>query len=172
MAHDDGKLYWHDPDPRAVFPLDAINPDKKTAQQLRSGRFEIRTDTAFEAVVRACSDREETWIDERIIRSYIELHGQGNAHSVEVWKNSTLVGGIYGVGIGGAFFGESMFNRRPNMGKLAFYSLVSRLKRNKFLLFDTQYINPFTEKLGAKEIARDEYLRMLAMAIALPNTFR
>src|SRR5688500_4010878 len=111
MAHDDGELYWHDPDPRAIFPLNDLKPDRKTRQQLNSDRIKITFDRAFEKVIRACADREETWIDERILASYVELHRSGHANSVEVWREGELVGGIYGVSINGAFFGESMFSR-------------------------------------------------------------
>ncbi len=165
MAHDDGELYWHDPDPRAIFPLHELKPDKKTRQQLRSDRFKITIDRDLEFVIRACADREETWIDERIVQSFLELHRLGFAHSVEVWIESRIVGGIYGVSIGKAFFGESMFNSIGNMGKVAFHALVDLLKKNDFLLFDTQYINDFTAKLGAIEISRNEYQQRLAEAL-------
>ena len=172
MAHDDGELYWHDPDPRAIFPLEELVPDTRTARHLRSPEIRITIDKAFGTVIEACSDRSETWIDPRIIGSYVELHRAGHAHSVEVWRNDELVGGIYGVSIGGAFFGESMFNRRNNMGKVAFHALVEHLRSNGFELFDTQYLNPFTEKLGAIEIPRNRYLELLALAIEKHVEFR
>ncbi len=165
MAHDDGEMYWHDPDLRAIFPLNELKPDKKTRQQLRSDRIKITIDRDFEFVIRACADREETWIDERIVQSYLELHRLGFAHSIEVWIEGGIVGGIYGVSIGKAFFGESMFNSIGNMGKVAFHALVDRLKKEDFLLFDTQYINEFTAKLGAIEISRKEYQQRLAEAL-------
>ncbi len=165
MAHEDGGLYWHDPDPRAIFPLQDLRPDRKTAAMMRSGKWRISMDASFEEVIRACAAREETWIDERIMRSYLLLHEHGHAHSVEVWEGQELVGGIYGVAIGAAFFGESMFNRRPNAGKVAFHGLVDHLRGRGFMLFDTQYINPFTERLGAVEIAKLEYMRSLKAAL-------
>jgi leucyl/phenylalanyl-tRNA--protein transferase len=171
MAHEDGELYWHDPDPRAVFPIDKIEPDERTRRHLRSSSIRISVNEAFSEVIRACAARDETWIDDRIIASYIGLHDSGHAHSVEVWKENDLVAGIYGVSIGAAFFGESMFNARNNMAKVAFHSLVDRLKKNGFILFDTQYLNPFTEKLGAIEISREEYRRTLGRALALPMKF-
>jgi leucyl/phenylalanyl-tRNA---protein transferase len=171
MAHEDGELYWHDPDPRAVFPLKAIQPDERTARHLRSARLGITFDRAFEQVVRACAEREETWIDERIIRSYHALHALGQGHSLEVWEGEELVGGIYGVAIGGAFFGESMFNRRNNMGKVAFHALVRHLQQRGYVLFDSQYINPFTAQLGAVEIPRRQYREELDHALSLPVTF-
>lgn len=172
MAHDDGELYWHDPDPRAIFPLEDLVPDPRTARQLRSPGIKITIDSDFRSVIEACADRSETWIDPRIIGSYVELHRAGHAHSLEVWRNDELVGGIYGVSIGGAFFGESLFNRRNNMGKVAFYALVEHLRSNGFELFDTQYLNPFTEKLGAIEIPRNRYLELLALAIEKHVEFR
>ena len=172
MAHDDGELYWHDPDPRAIFPLEELVPDERTARHLRSPEIRITIDSAFRSVIEACSDRSETWIDPRIIASYIELHRAGYAHSLEVWRNDELVGGIYGVSIGGAFFGESMFNRKNNMGKVAFHALAAHLRRNGFTLFDTQYLNPFTEKLGAIEISRSRYLKLLAQAVERHVEFR
>jgi leucyl/phenylalanyl-tRNA---protein transferase len=171
MAHEDGELYWHDPDPRAVFPLDTIEPDERTRRHLRSPSIRISVNEAFAEVIAACADREETWINNRIIASYVGLHESGHAHSVEVWKENELAGGIYGVSIGGAFFGESMFNNRNNMAKVAFHALVDRLKKKGFTLFDTQYLNPFTQELGAIEIPRDEYRRTLGRALALPMKF-
>ena len=171
MAHEDGGLYWHDPDPRAVFPLNELRPDRKTAQQLRSVRLKVTFDQRFDEVIRACADREGTWIDERIIASYINLHRSGHAHSVEVWREDVLAGGIYGVSIGAAFFGESMFSRSNNMGKVAFFALVEHLQKNGFTLFDTQYINPFTEQLGAIEIRKENYLSQLSASVLLPVVF-
>ncbi|MDQ3101075.1 MAG: leucyl/phenylalanyl-tRNA--protein transferase [Bacteroidota bacterium] len=171
MAHDDGELYWHDPDPRAIFPLNDLRPDKRTARQLRSDLITVTFDQSFEAVIRACAERKETWIDERIIQSYVGLHELGNAHSVEVWRDRELVGGIYGVSIGGAFFGESMFNRSNNMGRVAFHALAAHLRKRGYVLFDTQYINPFTAQLGAIEISKEQYRRTLAEALLLPVKF-
>ena len=170
MAHDDGELYWHEPDPRAVFDLYNLTPDRTTARILRSQRFAVTIDQAFEVVIRACADREETWIDPRIKASYVQLHTAGHAHSMEAWTGNELAGGIYGVAIGGAFFGESMFGAN-NAGKVAFHSLVDHLRKQGFMLFDTQYINAFTAGLGAKEIARADFLLALQHAIAQPVTF-
>ncbi|MBK8497597.1 MAG: leucyl/phenylalanyl-tRNA--protein transferase [Flavobacteriales bacterium] len=170
MAHDDGELHWHDPDPRAIFDLNTLWPDERTDRLMRSGRFVIHTDADFDEVVRRCADRDETWIDARIKASYQELHRLGHAHSAEVCEQGTLVGGIYGVAIGGAFFGESMFGVN-NAGKLAFYALAARLQRQGFMLFDTQYINPFTQQLGAFEVPKAQFLKILAAAIDLPVRF-
>lgn len=164
MCHEDGDIYWHDPDPRAVFPLDTLQPDAVSARQVRSGRYRCTLDTAFEAVIRACAARPETWLDERMIRSYITLHAAGYAHSVECWEGERLAGGIYGVQLGAAFFGESMFGQR-NAGKVAFHHLAGSLQRAGYLLFDTQYINPFTAALGAVEVPRSRFRRSLAGAL-------
>ncbi len=171
MCHEDGNLYWHDPDPRALFPLHAVEPDTRTRRALRSDRFLYSRDKAFRAVVEACAERPETWLDDRLIASYAALHEAGHAHSVEVWQEERLVGGIYGVVMGAAFFGESMFNRVPNAGKLAFHTLVQHLNARGFVLFDTQYINDFTAKLGAVEVPRAEFRRSLAQALSVVAEF-
>lgn len=165
MCHEDGQLYWHDPDPRAVFPLDRIRSNSRFQRALRNSGFRIQNDTAFEAVIRACADREETWIDERIIGSFMGLHRAGYAHSVECWEGEDLVGGIYGVGMHGAFFGESMFSRRTNAGKAAFFALAAHLQRQGHVLFDSQYINAFTAQLGAVEISRALFRDRLQAAL-------
>lgn len=165
MCHEDGNLYWHDPDPRALFQLHALEPNERTRRALRSKRFRYSKDMAFNAVIEGCSAREETWLDHRLIASYQALHAAGYAHSVEVWENELLVGGIYGVALGGAFFGESMFNRVPNAGRLAFHTLVRHLVQQGFTLFDTQYINDFTAQLGAVELPRADFRRSLAQAL-------
>lgn len=165
MCHEDGNLYWHDPDPRAIFPLEHIVPNARMQRALRSGKYRFSMDTAFSEVIRACAAREETWIDQRLIASYEAMFHSGHAHSVEVWQEKVLVGGIYGIAVGGAFFGESMFNRVPNAGKLAFFKLVDHLKEQHFLLFDTQYLNDFTASLGAVEIRRSEFRKLLAQAL-------
>lgn len=170
MAHVDGRIHWHDPDPRAIFDLNVLRPDDRTDRLMRSGRFVFSTDEAFDEVVRRCADREETWIDARIEASYLELHRLGYAHSTEVWEQGALVGGIYGVAIGGALFGESMFGVN-NAGKLAFYALAERLQRQGFMLFDTQYINRFTKQLGAFEVPKAQFLKTLAVAVDLPVRF-
>lgn len=154
MCHDDGELYWHDPDPRAVFELERLQPNARARRAFRQAGFTYTHDRVFDDVVRACADREETWIDERILASFGALHQAGYAHSLEVWADGALVGGIYGVALRGAFFGESLFSRRPHAGKAAFFALASHLQQRGYVLFDTQYINPFTAQLGAVEISR------------------
>jgi leucyl/phenylalanyl-tRNA--protein transferase len=171
MCHEDGELYWHDPDPRAVFTLDTLEPDRRTARIIRSGRFTITRDKAFAEVIAACAEREDTWIDERIKASYVALHRAGHAHSMEAWQDQELVGGIYGVAVGGAFFGESMFTRASNAGKVAFHALVAHLRERGFVLFDSQYINDFTAQLGAVEHPRERFRQDLKAALRLPVTF-
>lgn len=172
MCHPDGALYWHDPDPRAVFQLDTVEPDARTARMLRSGRFSTSIDRAFAHVVEACADREETWLDDRLIASYIQLHHAGHAHSVEVWEADRLVGGTYGVSLGSAFFAESMFNRVNNAGKVAFHTLVAHLRQRGYTLLDTQYMNVFTKALGAVELRRSTFRRQLEAACTHPITFQ
>ncbi|HQW85794.1 MAG TPA: leucyl/phenylalanyl-tRNA--protein transferase [Flavobacteriales bacterium] len=176
MAHADGELYWHDPDPRAVFDLDALRPNARLARLMRNAGFHVTRDEAFTSVVDACAERPETWIDARIRATYAQLHRAGHAHSVEVWSMDDrgalmLVGGIYGVALGGAFFGESLFHRVPNAGKVAFHALAEHLRRCGFTLFDSQYLNPFTARLGAVEVPRARFLRMLAAAKQVPACF-
>lgn len=175
MLHQDGQHYWHDPDPRAVFPLAGIKIDRSTRKLLASGRFAATRDRAFPTVMRACADprlpgREDTWISEEMIDAYSALHLMGLARSVEITADGELVGGIYGVQLGAAFFGESMFSRVSGAGKAAFHVLVRQLQDEGFVLFDTQYINPHTRLLGAVEIGRREFRLQLSAALSLPGT--
>ena len=172
MCHDDGELYWHDPDPRAVFPLEQLGPNARAIRAFRQAGFTTTIDEAFEAVIRACADRRETWIDERLITSYVALHASGYAHSVETWAKGELVGGIYGVSLRGAFFGESMFSRRTNAGKAAFFALVAHLQEQGHVLFDTQYLNDFTQQLGAIEIPRERFRERLDAALDVDVRFQ
>lgn len=170
MVGSDGRIGVHRPDPRAIFNLNAVSPDATTARHLRTGRFTITANACFEEVMRRCADREETWIDERMIAAYSALHEQGLAHSVEAWRDGELAGGIYGVALGAAFFGESLFGT-GNAGKAAFHALAQRLRAGGFVLFDTQYINPFTQSLGAFEIAAEEFDARLRDALSQEATF-
>ncbi len=165
MAHEDGELYWHDPDPRAIFPLADLEPNARLQRAIRSAGFRVTLDQRFEEVMRACGERAETWITEEMIAAYVALHGQGHSHSVEVWQDGTLVGGLYGVSVGGAFFGESMFSRVTNASKAAFHHLVKHLRLRGFTLFDSQYINDHTASLGAIEVPRSTFRTMLAEAL-------
>lgn len=167
----DGEIYWHAPNPRAIIPLDDVKAPKSLQKKINRGDFSFTRDKEFEKVIYNCSLRDETWISKDIMNAYIELHYSGYAHSVETWQNSILVGGLYGVSIGGAFFGESMFNLISDSSKAAFYYLVEHLKNQKFLLLDSQYINDFTKKLGAILISRNLYLTILEKAVKLQTSF-
>lgn len=173
MALDDGEIGWFSPDPRGVIPLEAFHVPARLARVVRSGHFEIRIDTAFEAVMRACGERPDdgTWISEEIVESYLALFRLGLAHSVEVWRAGRLVGGLYGVALGGAFFGESMFHRETDASKVALVALVDRLNRRGYRLLDTQWVTPHLEQFGAVEIPRMEYLDRLATAVRKSCTF-
>jgi len=166
MAGRDGTIAWFSPDPRCIFPLDAFHVPRSVRQTIRRGRFEIRINTAFDAVVAGCADRPEgTWISPEIARVYGALHRSGHAHSVEAWHAGELAGGLYGVALGGAFFGESMFTRATDASKVALVALVERLRARGFALLDTQWATPHLERFGAREIPRREYLRLLTAAL-------
>ncbi|MCS7176050.1 MAG: leucyl/phenylalanyl-tRNA--protein transferase [Candidatus Kapabacteria bacterium] len=165
------EVFFYSPDPRAIIPLDGVTISRSLRQTLRRGDYEIRFNTAFEAVIRGCAERPQSWISDELIAVYTELHTMGFAHSVEAWYGDQLAGGLYGVALGGAFFGESMFTRRPDASKVAFVALVERLRQRGFVLLDTQYSNPHTQRLGALEIPRSEYLRRLERALRLRCRF-
>lgn len=169
---EDDAVYWYAPDPRAVLPLDAFHVPKNLQKVVDRGTFDVASDRDFEAVIRACADRKSTWISEEIIRVYCALHEVGFAHSVECWREGSLVGGLYGVALGGAFFGESMFYRETDASKVALVHLVERLRRGGFTLLDTQYSTPHLEQFGAVEISRDEYEEKLADALRLKTDWR
>jgi leucyl/phenylalanyl-tRNA---protein transferase len=162
---EEGQLYGHDPDPRAIFPLEALQPNARLRRSIRNSGLFCTVDRAFTDVMRGCADREETWISEAMIEAYTLLHRQGHALSVETWRGTDLVGGIYGVRIGKAFFGESMFSRETNASSMAFHHLVDLLRSEGFLLFDTQYINDHTRTLGAIEIPRAAFRALLRKAV-------
>jgi leucyl/phenylalanyl-tRNA---protein transferase len=164
-------IRWYSPDPRAILPLDRLHVARSLRQTIKKNIFRITLDTAFDNVIHACAEREETWISEEIFRSYHELHRLGFAHSVESWHGGRLVGGLYGVALHGAFFGESMFSRMRDASKVALAALVERLREQKFKLLDTQFITPHLASLGAIEIPRDEYLSLLKHALKIKPTF-
>ena len=166
-----GPIWWYSPDPRAVIPLDGFKISRSLRQRVRKGTYEIRFDTAFEAVIKACADRKETWISDEIIRGYTGLHRDGFAHSVESWRQGILAGGLYGVSIGGAFFGESMFSHETDASKVALVALVEHLRTHGFLLLDSQFINEHIRQFGTIEIPRVEYLRRLRVALKVETNF-
>ena len=171
MAMEDGAIEWFSPDPRAILPLDKFHVPHTLERIVRKGILEIRIDTAFSDVIRECAHRPETWINDEIIESYQRLHQLGHAHSVEAWQDGKLAGGLYGVTIGGAFFGESMFHHVRDASKIALLALVKRLRERRFTLLDTQWITPHLEKFGAIEISRTEYLHRLNAAVNLSRRF-
>jgi leucyl/phenylalanyl-tRNA---protein transferase len=171
----DEPLTWWSPDPRAIFEIDRFHPPKRLESKLRHHPFDLTIDRDFHGVIHACAEpsagRESTWISPRFIEAYLELHRQGHAHSVEVWQEGRLVGGIYGVAIHGFFAGESMFHRVTDASKIALCHLMDHLRERNFALFDTQVLSPLTARLGAIEIRRRDYLERLASALQHPTQF-
>lgn len=167
MALEDGEIGWFSPDPRGIIPLDTFHVPSRLARVVRQGRFEIGADRDFGAVMRACAERpgEGTWISDEIFDAYFSLHRLGIAHSIEVRREGRLVGGLYGVHLGGAFFGESMFHRETDASKVALVALVDRLQRRGFSLLDTQWITPHLGQFGAIEIPRTDYMKRLKDAL-------
>jgi len=177
MAVDDGDIRWYSPDPRGIIPLDAFHVPSRLARVIRSGRFRIEIDRDFASVIRACAKADRsvedsgTWIDGEILTSYIALHEQGLAHSVEAWQGDTLVGGLYGVALGGAFFGESMFHRVTDASKVALAALVERMSARGLTLLDVQWVTPHLEQFGAIEVPRGDYLQLLQDALLVDARF-
>lgn len=176
MADPDGEIYWYAPDPRAVIPLDdRFHIPKNLQKVIRRGTFEITSDQSFEEIIRECAvsapGRTQTWISEEIVDVYCELHRLGYAHSVECRIDGSLVGGLYGVEHGGAFFGESMFSRATDASKVALVHLVERLRAGGFVLLDTQYVTDHLVRFGAYEIPRDVYMRELGRALRIYATW-
>jgi leucyl/phenylalanyl-tRNA--protein transferase len=173
MAVEGGEIAWFSPDPRGVIPLESFHVPARLARVIRSGRFEIAVDRAFEQVMRACAERpgDGTWISEEIIQSYLALHRLGLAHSVEAWRNGRLAGGLYGVHLGGAFFGESMFHRETDASKVVLSALVDRLQRRSFRLLDVQWLTPHLAQFGAIEVPRKVYLSRLKQALEVECAF-
>ena len=166
-----GPIGWYAPDPRGIIPLDAFHVPRSLRQTVARGVFEVRVNDDFPAVIRACAERDETWISPEIERTYTDLHRLGIAHSVEAWQDGRLAGGLYGVALGGAFFGESMFSRITDASKVALVALVERLRERGFALLDVQWVTPHLARFGAIEIPRREYERQLAAALRLPCSF-
>lgn len=170
MADAHGRVDWYAPDPRAIIEHADFRPSRSLRAAIRQGRYEVCFDTAFEAVIRACADRPETWINDEFIRAYTALHRAGFAHSVEAWRDGALAGGLYGVSLGGLFCGESMFTRAADASKVCLATLIARLVERGFVLHDVQFMTPHLAGLGASLIPRAEYERRLAVAIQLPCT--
>ena len=167
----EGEIHWYEPEVRAVFPLEGLKISRSLRQTIRKRIFEHRLNTSFETVIRRCAEREETWISEAIIKSYCELHRRGYAYSVESWHGGEIAGGLYGVALGGAFFGESMFSRMKDASKSALVALVQHLQQRQFVLLDAQFMTPHLKSLGAVEISQREYLSRLQTALRLDRAF-
>ncbi|HEX3864698.1 MAG TPA: leucyl/phenylalanyl-tRNA--protein transferase [Stellaceae bacterium] len=168
-AADDPELFWVDPRRRGILPLDGLHVPRRLKRVLRQGRFEVRCDTAFDAVIRGCAEasdtRPSTWINEEIVQLYTALFRRGAAHSVECWHQGELVGGLYGVSLGAAFFGESMFSRVTDASKIALVHLVARLRLGGYRLLDMQFLTEHLAQFGGIEISRARYHRLLADAL-------
>jgi leucyl/phenylalanyl-tRNA--protein transferase len=171
MGSADGTVDWYSPDPRCIFDLDHFHVPARLSRTFRQERFQIRIDNNFDQVIRECAKRKETWITEEIISSYNDLHRLKKAHSVEAYSGDQLAGGLYGVALGGAFMGESMFTIERDASKICLVYLVRRLKERGFQLLDTQFMTPHLKKFGAIEIPRKEYLKRLEMALAVTCEF-
>ena len=171
MGMEDGEIQWFSPDPRTVIPLDTFHVPHGLKRALKKNLFEIRINTAFETVIRHCAKREETWINEEIIESYVALHRAGHGHSVEAWREGQLAGGLYGVALGSAFFGESMFHLVTDASKVALHALVMRLRERGFTLLDTQWTTPHLQRFGVQEISRRQYIERLAESIHTKCSF-
>ena len=171
MAMEDDSIAWFSPDPRAILPLDRFHVPHDLRRVQRKQTFEIKIDHSFSEVIRGCAQRKDTWISREIIESYEKLHELGYAHSVETWSEGKLAGGLYGVALGGAFFGESMFHRVRDASKIALLALVEHLQARKFVLLDTQWITPHLAQFGAIEITREQYLHALTRAVELERKF-
>ncbi|HEX8679439.1 MAG TPA: leucyl/phenylalanyl-tRNA--protein transferase [Chthoniobacterales bacterium] len=172
MGMEDGAIEWFSPQRRGIIPLDTFHVPHGLQRTLRKGKFEVRVNTAFADVIQRCAQRDETWINREIISSYVQLHELGNAHSVETWQDGALAGGLYGVSLGGAFFGESMFHEVTDASKVALVALVERLRAQRFALLDTQWLTSHLQRFGAIDISRRQYMHLLTRAVALERSFR
>lgn len=172
MPHPEtGEILWFRPDPRAILPLDGFHCSRSLARTLRRGDYHVTFDTAFREVMLACADRDDTWITPEFVHGYCGLHSEDSAHSVEVWREDSLVGGVYGVSLGGAFFAESMFHRETDMSKVALYHLVQHLKEKGFTLLEVQFLTEHLTSLGAIEVTDDKYQSLLARALLISASF-
>ena len=174
-SRNDPDIFWVDPDMRGLLPLDQFHVPRSLKKVVRRGTFEIRYDTAFQSVILACAEssigRDDTWINEEIVKLYSTLHQMGHAHSVECWRNDCLAGGLYGLSVGGAFFGESMFSRETDASKVALVYLVLRLRIGGYSLLDTQFVTDHLKQFGAIEISRQDYHGLLEESLSQKGIF-
>ena len=171
MAMEDDSIEWFSPERRGIIPLETFHLPHAARRTWARKSFEVKIDTAFSDVITACARRHETWINAEIVASYQNLHSLGHAHSVEAWQKGRLAGGLYGVAIGGAFFGESMFHRVTDASKVALAGLVEHLKEQHFILLDTQWVTSHLSQFGAIEVSRAKYLQLLERALNLERSF-
>jgi len=176
MGEDDGSISWYETTPRAILPIElktsSIKIPRSLAQVIKKNEFEVRVDTAFERVIHYCAQRETTWINNLIIKAFTELHEQGHAHSIETWLGGELAGGLYGVSYKGAFFGESMFYLVSNASKIAVVKLYDILKKNKYILLDIQMMTPHFKMMGAVDISKNDYHKILERAMNAERKFK
>ncbi|MEM6759096.1 MAG: leucyl/phenylalanyl-tRNA--protein transferase [Pseudomonadota bacterium] len=170
-ARDDPEVFWVDPQRRGVLPLNGFHMSRSLARAMRRSPWQVRVDSDFAGVLDGCADRTDTWINDEIRRLYLALHLRGQAHSIEIWDRARLVGGVYGVALGAAFFGESMFSRATNASKMALAVAVDHLRAGGFVLFDTQFLTPHLASLGAVEISRANYRARLSEALEISGKF-
>lgn len=172
MGEEDGSIEWYFPDPRGVIELERFHIPRRLKRTIRKGLFEIRIDKNFKGVLQGCADRQETWINASIFKVYSELHLMGKAHSIEAYFEGNLVGGIYGIHLGGAFMGESMFSRKTDASKVCLVYLVNHLREKSFSLLDIQFLNQHLASFGASEIPAFQYIKRLRIALCQPCFFK
>lgn len=165
------EIHWYRPDPRAILPLKRFHCSRSLHRKIRNGKYEVKVNSAFTEVMQACAAQKETWITPEFIDVYSQLHREGDAHSIEIWRSERLVGGLYGVALGGAFFGESMFHRETDTSKLALYHLVERLKERGFHLLEIQFLTAHLASLGGIEVSDRQYQRLLGEALRVESHF-
>jgi leucyl/phenylalanyl-tRNA--protein transferase len=174
-SRNDPELHWIDPEERGILPLDRLHVPRRLKRRIRQGAFDVRCNTAFDEVIHACAkpakNRPDTWINPAIEHLVMELHAMGFAHSIECWRDDRLLGGLYGVSLGGCFFGESMFSREKDASKIALVHLVFRMRKGGFVLLDTQFTTPHLTQFGVIDISRADYRELLGKAINLPAEF-
>jgi leucyl/phenylalanyl-tRNA--protein transferase len=164
-SRDDDKIWWYQPEIRGIIPLDEFHMSKNVMRLIRQGNYEVKIDHSFAEVVRLCANRDHTWISDEILRAYTQLQVDGFAHSVEIWRGDSMIGGLYGASVGRAFFGESMFHIEPEMDKVALWYCHQHLVNHGYELWDTQYYTEHLGRFGCIEIAHDDYMKLLNKAL-------